>query len=219
MTTRQSAGAFDYRSAPRLFCIGRNYADHISELGSSLAGETAIVFMKPPNTLIAPGESINLPSDRGAVHYEAELVVEIGTGGRDIDARDTRAHVRALGLGLDLTLREQQTALKNGGEPWERAKAFEASAPLGPMTPLTDDVALDDIAFDLSIDGEIRQRGDTSHMIVGVAELIAMLSRTWQLAPGDLIYTGTPAGIGPLTSGMHLQLAGPSLAGATWDVA
>ncbi|NNC23595.1 fumarylacetoacetate hydrolase family protein [Salinisphaera sp. USBA-960] len=219
MTQTSPASAFGWRNAPRLFCIGRNYADHVSELGNQLAGDTAIVFMKPPSALVAPGETIELPANRGAVHYEAELVVEIGAGGCEIPARNSRAHIRALGLGLDLTLRDQQTALKSGGEPWERAKAFDASAPLGPMTPLTDTLDLSTIEFQLTIDGEIRQHGRTDHMLVGIEELIASLSRDWTLAPGDLIYTGTPAGVGPLTSGMHLTLSACSLPSAEWLVA
>lgn len=213
-----TAAAFTHRAAPRIFCIGRNYADHVAELGNRLAGDSAIVFMKPPNALVAPGEPIVLPVDRGAVHYEAELVVEIGYGGSDIDPDDARSQIRGLGLGLDLTLRDRQTALKGGGEPWERAKAFEASAPLGPITPIEDDLALDDITFELLIDGEVRQRGRTDHMMIGIADLIALLSRDWALAPGDLIYTGTPAGVEALASGMELDLRSPRLANATWRV-
>ncbi len=218
MNQTQPASAFAHRDTPRIFCIGRNYADHVQELGNKMAGDNAIVFMKPASALISPEESLTLPQGQGSVHYEAELVVEIGAAGSNITTSDARSHIAALGLGLDLTLRDLQHKLKAGGEPWERAKSFDSSAPLGQMTPLGDDMDLNNIEFELSIDGKIRQRGNTSHLIVGVAELLAMLSRDWTLAAGDLIYTGTPAGVGPLASGMHLTLSGPRLASTRWWV-
>ncbi|MBS63222.1 fumarylacetoacetate hydrolase family protein [Salinisphaera sp.] len=213
------ADAFAARNTPRIFCIGRNYAKHIEELGNTLSGKQSIVFMKPASALVAPGEAITLPDDVGDIHYETELVVEIGSGGRDIAPEAAREHIAGLGLGLDLTLRDVQTDLKSTGEPWEKAKAFDHSAPLGPLVALTDDIDLTDLHFELSIDGETRQRGHTAHMLVGVADLIAMLSAHWQLLPGDLIFTGTPEGVGALTPGMQLSLHAPQLADAQWTVA
>jgi 2-keto-4-pentenoate hydratase/2-oxohepta-3-ene-1,7-dioic acid hydratase in catechol pathway len=219
MSQPRPADAFAARNTPRIFCIGRNYAKHIAELGNALSGRESVVFMKPASALVAPGEAITLPDDVGAIHYEAELVVEIGSGGRDITPEAARGHIAGLGLGLDLTLRDAQTDLKNTGEPWEKAKAFDHSAPLGPMTALSDDIDLADLHFELTIDGETRQQGHTAQMLVGVADLIAMLSHHWQLLPGDLIYTGTPEGVGPVHPGMQLALASPQLEAASWTIA
>ena len=213
------ADAFAARNTPRIFCIGRNYAKHIEELGNTLSGKESVVFMKPASALVAPGEAITLPDDVGAIHYETELVVEIGSGGRDIAPEAAREHIAGIGLGLDLTLRDVQTDLKNTGEPWEKAKAFDHSAPLGPMIPLDDDIDLADLHFELTIDDEVRQHGHTAAMLVGVADLITMLSAHWQLLAGDLIFTGTPEGVGPLQPGMHLTLHAEQLPGAEWTIA
>lgn len=215
----QSAAVFAHRDTPRVFCIGRNYAKHIAELNNSLPGAECVIFMKPASSLVAPEEVITLPADRGEIHHEAELVIEIGTGGGHIAPEAARAHIAALGLGLDLTARDVQTELKSSGEPWERAKAFDQSAPLGPMTPLDDTMDLADLSFEFAVDGQTRQRGQTAHMMVGIAELVSVVSRTWRLLPGDLIFTGTPEGVGPLQAGQTLTLSGPGLVGARWTTA
>jgi len=219
MSQPRLADAFSHRSTPRIFCIGRNYAKHIAELNNTLPGAACVIFMKPVSSLVAPNEVITLPQGAGEIHYEAELVVEIGHGGRHIRAEAAREHIRAVGLGLDLTQRDVQTELKRSGEPWERAKAFDHSAPLGSLVPLTHAMDLSDLHFQLSIDGDIRQVGDTAQMMVGVEDLVAVLSQTWHLLPGDLIYTGTPEGVGALTPGQHLALSGAGLASAEWVVA
>ena len=215
----QSARAFDHRSTPRVFCIGRNYAKHIEELGNRLAGARSVVFMKPASCLVAPEEPLVLPREVGEIHHEAELVVEIGRGGRDIAAPEARAQIAGLGLGLDLTARDLQANLKSSGEPWERAKAFEASAPLGPITPLSPAIDLTDLSFSLQVDGATRQAGHTGDMLVAITELVAMLSRTWALIPGDLIFTGTPEGVGALVPGQTLLLSSPVLGEARWQTA
>ena len=217
MTLAQAA-AFAHRDTPRIFCIGRNYAKHIAELDSTLPGAECVIFMKPLASLVAPDEALMLPTDRGEIHHEAEVVIEIGRSGRDIHSDSARDHIAALGLGLDLTARDVQTELKSAGEPWERAKAFEQSAPLGPMTPLTDDINLDDLRFELAVDGQTRQAGHTANMMVGIAGLVAVVSRTWTLRPGDLIFTGTPEGVGPIAPGQQLRLSGPQFETASWAV-
>ncbi|WP_423823258.1 fumarylacetoacetate hydrolase family protein [Salinisphaera sp. SPP-AMP-43] len=219
MTDSRTAEAFSHRDAPRIFCIGRNYAKHIEELNSTLPGAECVIFMKPASSLVAPGELIRLPDHVGDIHHEAELVVEIGQGGRAIQPEAAREHIRGIGLGLDLTLRDVQTELKSSGEPWERAKAFDHSAPLGPLVALRSDMDLADLHFELSVDGAVRQSGHTAHMLVGVTDLIAVVSRSWQLQPGDLIFTGTPEGVGPIAAGQHLRLAGPGLESAEWTLA
>lgn len=213
------ADAFAARITPRIFCIGRNYAKHIAELNHGAQAKECVVFMKPASALVAPNEAITLPVSVGDIHYEAELVAEIATGGRNIDESVAREHIGALGLGLDLTLRDLQTDLKSTGEPWEKAKAFDHSAPLGPMLPLDDSIELADLHFELAVDGATRQHGHTAHMLVGVAGLVAMLSRHWQLLPGDLVFTGTPEGVGPVRPGMQLALSSAQLPGAQWTVA
>lgn len=214
-----TAAAFNQRSQPRLFCIGRNYARHIAELGNSHPGRESLVFIKPPSALVNPGETIHLPDQEGEIHHEAELVVEIGKGGRHIAPEQARQHIRALGLGLDLTLRSLQTRLKHGGKPWERAKAFDYSAPLGPLTPLDSHQDLTDLEFSLHVDSHLRQHGHTSHMLIGITDLISTISDSWQLMTGDLIFTGTPEGVGPLLPGQSLRLSGPGLATARWHTA
>ncbi|MES1926488.1 fumarylacetoacetate hydrolase family protein [Salinisphaera sp. T31B1] len=218
-STPRPADAFAARSTPRIFCIGRNYAKHIAELNNSLPGQECVVFMKPASALVAPGEAITLPADAGEIHHEAELVVEIGHGGTSIAASAAREHISGIGLGLDLTLRDVQTGLKNTGEPWEKAKAFDHSAPLGPLVPLADDMDLTAMHFELTVDGETRQIGDTGQMLKSVADIIAELSAHWRLLPGDLIYTGTPEGVGPVTPGMQMVLSGPQLPEARWVTA
>ncbi|MDA3921873.1 MAG: fumarylacetoacetate hydrolase family protein [Salinisphaera sp.] len=219
MSQSRPADAFRHRSTPRIFCIGRNYAKHIEELNSSLPGAECVIFMKPASSLVAPEEAITLPTNLGEIHHEAELVIEMGHGGRDIRAEVTREHISAVGLGLDLTLRGVQTELKNSGEPWERAKAFDHSAPLAPLVALTPDIDLSDLHFQLTVDGQVRQAGHTSHMLVDVESLIAVVSQTWHLLPGDLIFTGTPEGVGPIEPGQHLALSGAGLAAAEWTIA
>jgi len=219
MNSPRPADAFAARSTPRIFCIGRNYARHIAELDHGPDAAECVVFIKPASCLVAPDEAVTLPTGQGELHHEAELVAEIAHGGMHIDAGAAREHIGAIGLGLDLTLRDVQTGLKNTGEPWERAKAFDYSAPLGPLLPLTDNIDLDDLRFELIIDGTCRQRGHTADMLVGVADLVAMLSRHWRLLPGDLIFTGTPEGVGPLEPGMRLCLSSPLLPDAEWITA
>lgn len=199
----------------RIFCIGRNYVEHIRELGHPEDGD-CVVFMKPASCLVPVGTQILLPTGRGAVHHEAELVVRIGQPGHHVPSESASALIDALGLGLDLTLRDEQTRLRQDGKPWELAKAFDHAAPLGPLTPWDGSIALNAIAFTCHVNGELRQRGETAHMLFSVERIISILSRTWALQPGDLIYTGTPAGVGPLVPGDRVRLGCDVLESAEW---
>lgn len=201
---------------PRLFCIGRNYAAHIRELGNA-PDSACTVFMKPASALLAPGAPIRLPVGRGPVHHEAELVVRIGTGGRNIPADAALGHIDAFGLGLDLTLRAVQDDLKARGLPWELAKAFDGSAPLGPLVPRRDE-DFRAFRFQLRVNGSLRQQGDTAQMLYGVADIVRILSSHWTLQPGDLIYTGTPAGVAPLAAGDTVELESGPTGRVTWEV-
>ena len=156
--------------ANRIFCIGKNYAEHVAELahlGHSPDGD-CVVFMKPASCLVEEGQPIVLPRDRGAVHHEAELVIELTGGGRDIPENEALDCVAGMTLGLDLTLRDLQTALKSNGKPWELAKAFDGSAPMGAVKPYLEQ-DLQDIRFTCHVNGQLRQQGHTRDMLFPVA--------------------------------------------------
>jgi 2-keto-4-pentenoate hydratase/2-oxohepta-3-ene-1,7-dioic acid hydratase in catechol pathway len=201
----------------RLFCIGKNYAEHVAELahlGHAPDGE-CVVFMKPASCIVPVGEPIVLPKQSGSIHHEAELVVLLTGGDRDVPVEDALDCVAGFTLGLDLTLRDLQTQLKNKGKPWELAKAFDGAAPLGEFRPyLQQD--LQALHFTCHVNGQLRQSGDTSKMLFSVARQIHILSQTWALQPGDAIYTGTPSGVGPLQSGDEVVLQGPQIGRFSW---
>lgn len=199
----------------RIFCIGRNYAEHIQELGHAPEGD-CVVFMKPASCVVPEGLPIPLPRGRGAVHHEAELVVMLTGGGSDIAVEEALRQVSAITLGLDLTLRELQSELKNRGAPWELAKAFDGAAPLGDWKPYLDQ-DLQAIEFSCTVNGELRQRGHTRDMLYPVARQIHILSRTWALEPGDIVYTGTPKGVGPLKPGDRIELDSPTIGRFAWQ--
>jgi len=201
----------------RIFCIGKNYADHVAELthlGHQSDGD-CVVFMKPVSAVVPEGGVIPLPRNRGSVHYEAELVVMLTGGGRDIPVKHALDCVAGLTLGLDLTLRELQTELKNKGKPWEIAKAYDGSAALGDFKPWLEQ-DLRQLEFTLQVNGALRQHGRTADMLYPVARQIQILSQSWSLQPGDVIFTGTPKGVGPLASGDELVLASPAIGEFRW---
>ncbi len=202
----------------RIFCIGKNYADHVAELahlGHQPDGE-CVVFMKPASCIVPVGEPIVLPRNAGSIHHEAELVVLLTGGGRDIAEQEALDCVAGITLGLDLTLRDLQTQLKNKGKPWELAKAFDGAAPLGEFQPFLDQ-DLQALSFTCHVNGVLRQTGNTAHMLYSVARQVSILSQTWALLPGDAIYTGTPAGVGPLLAGDEIVLEGPGLGQYQWS--
>lgn len=203
----------------RIFGVGRNYADHAKELGNVMPapGSTPIIFMKPVTSLVAPGAALLLPRGLGAVHHEMELVLLLGQGGSDIAAAAALRHVAAATLGLDLTLRDEQARLKQAGQPWELAKAFDGSAAIGRFTPMTGGIDLQALEMHCTVNGALRQQGNTRDMLFPVSEIIAFLSRRWRLLPGDLIYTGTPAGVGPLQPGDRIELQCAALGSVAWD--
>lgn len=235
----------------RIFCIGKNYADHVAELAhlghAARAGEgvptqqasggpspqarpaptplregtvsapdaDCVVFMKPASAVLPEGRPIALPRKRGSVHYEAELAIMLTGGGRNIPVKHALDCVAGLTLGLDLTLRELQTELKKQGKPWELAKAFDGSAPLGDFKPYLQQ-NLQKLEFTLQVNGELRQHGRTRDMLYSVARQIHILSQTWWLEPGDVIFTGTPSGVGPLKPGDEVALASDAIGRFCW---
>ena len=197
----------------KLLCIGRNYAAHVREMGdvavpSASAPADPVVFLKPTTALIADGGEIVLPRQSQDVHHELELVAVIGTGGRHIAEAQALGHVAAYALGLDLTARDLQAESKASKGPWSIAKGFDTFAPLGPLLAAD---ALGDpqcVSMRLSINGETRQDGVTGDMISSVARIVSFLSSVFTLEPGDLIYTGTPEGVGPVRDGDRLVASG-----------
>jgi len=205
-------------SPQRVFCIGKNYAEHVKELGGRAPGQP-VVFMKPVSCLVSPGETIRMPAHGNDLHHEAEVVVLIGTGGKDISESDAASHIAGLTLGLDLTLRDVQSDMKKKGWPWEISKAFDQSAPLGTLTLYTDTLPLDNIPFQCSVNGSVRQTGNSSEMMFPIPHLVNYLSSIWALQEGDLIFTGTPAGVGPLQPGDRVTLHSDLLGTFEWSLA
>jgi len=201
----------------RIFCIGKNYAEHIKELGG-VASAQPVVFMKPTTSLVLPGETIQIPKHGHNLHHEAEVVVLIGQTGKNISKSAALDHIAGLTLGLDLTLRDVQSDLKQKGWPWEISKAFDQSAPLGTLTAFDEALPLDNIAFECSVNGDVRQTGNTGEMMFSIPTLINYLSGIWELQEGDLIYTGTPSGVGPLQSGDRVTLRSDQLGKFEWHL-
>jgi len=201
----------------RIFCVGRNYVEHARELANPIP-ERPLFFMKPGHAIVAPGAAIRFPCHGSDLQHEVEVVVRIGKEGRAGAAAEALAFVDSLALGLDLTLRDVQSEIKKKGHPWEIAKAFEQSAPLGGFTTYSSSIALDDIAFSCTVNDQVRQQGNTRDLIVPIPALIVELSRIWTLCPGDLIYTGTPHGVGPLRPGDTVTVTSPLLGSFFWRI-
>lgn len=188
----------------KLLCIGRNYAKHAEEMNSEVPDEP-IVFLKPPSSLIGPGEAIVLPPQSADVHHEVELVAVIGRRGKDIAEADALGFVEGYAVGLDMTARDLQAEAKKKGTPWSVAKGFDTFAPLGPIRDAEAVGDPQDVTIRLAVNGIVRQSGHTGHMLFTVAALIAYCSRIFTLEPGDLLYTGTPEGVGPVQDGDQLE--------------
>jgi fumarylpyruvate hydrolase len=192
----------------RVYCVGRNYAEHAQEMGHT-GREPPFFFLKPADTVVQVAEGqtgeIDYPTLTSNFHHEIELVVAIGTGGVGIRAADALRHVYGYAIGLDMTRRDLQNDMKKQGRPWCIGKAFEQSAPIGSIHPLARTGELARGPITLHVDGQLRQKGDLSDLIWNVAETIEALSAAWVLQPGDLIYTGTPAGVGAVTRGQVME--------------
>ena len=188
----------------RIYCVGRNYADHAVEMGFT-GREPPFFFMKPADALVpvADGETgaMDYPSLTTNLHHEIELVVAIGKGGSGIKASAAASHIWGYAVGLDMTRRDLQNEMKKQGRPWCIGKAFDQSAPIGPLLPMAKTGELLKGAITLAVNGTQRQKGDLAELIWNVAETIETLSKAWTLQPGDLIFTGTPAGVGPVVRG------------------
>lgn len=195
----------------RIYCIGRNYADHAKEMGAqAVSRANPVFFMKPADAIVPGGGDVPYPSATHDLHHEVEMVVALAKGGRDIDAGHALDCVFGYGVGLDLTRRDLQTAMKAKGLPWDVAKGFDASAPVSSLRAAGDASHPRHARLSLAVNGETRQDTDIADMIFAVPEIIAELSKLFELKAGDLIFTGTPAGVGPLLRGdrFRAELAG-----------
>ena len=197
----------------RVYCVGRNYAEHAQEMGFT-GREPPFFFLKPADAVVpvADGQigEIDYPTLTVNLHHEIELVVAIGRGGSGIRAADAPAHLWGYAVGLDMTRRDLQNDMKKQGRPWCIGKAFEQSAPIGPIHPMARTGELTQGSIELTVNGATRQKADLKDLIWNVAETIEHLSAAWTLQPGDLIYTGTPAGVAAVVRGdlMEGHIAG-----------
>lgn len=184
----------------RVLCVGRNYAAHRREMGGD-DRDPPFFFAKPADALVPPGEDVAYPSMTADLHHEIELVVALEAGGRDIPVGEALSCVFGYAVGVDLTRRDLQNAAKAKGQPWDASKGFDASAPIGAIRRAEGPPPQGRIA--LAVDGQPRQEAVVADMIWNVAEIIAEASKLWRLAPGDLIFTGTPEGVGPIARGQQ----------------
>lgn len=185
----------------RIYCVGRNYAEHAREMGHDPDRELPFFFQKNPDNLVLDNKDFPYPTMTSNLHHEIELVVAMGSGGRDISAADALTHVYGYALGIDMTRRDLQNEAKKTGRPWEIGKAFEHSAPMTDITPAAKSGHLSKGAIWLKVNGEVRQQSDLTQLIWNIPEIIAHLSAIFELRAGDLIMTGTPAGVAAVKPG------------------
>ena len=189
----------------RIYCVGQNYAAHAREMGSNPDREPPFFFLKPADAAVANGATLDYPQRTDNLHHEIELVVAIGTGGRDIPVDAANQHIFGYAVGNDLTRRDLQSAARKIGRPWDTAKGFDHSAPMTAIHPIAQTGAIESGRIWLTVNGELRQEADISELIWSVPEIIAELSTLYELMPGDLIFSGTPAGIGPVQPGERIE--------------
>ena len=199
------AGASDYFPVHRIYCVGRNYAEHALEMGAGPELEEPFFFCKPADAVLPSGSFLDYPCATQDLHHEIELVAALHKGGRDIPKSNALDGVYGYAVGLDLTRRDQQAEAKKKGRPWDSAKAFDHSAPCSAIRPSSAIGHPQQGFIELDVNGSTRQKGDLEQMIWNIPEVIMKLSQMFELVPGDLIFTGTPAGVGPVQSGVLLQ--------------
>jgi fumarylpyruvate hydrolase len=187
----------------RIYCVGANYGQHAREMGLDPDRQPPFFFMKPYDAVVPTGSIIPYPPMTSDYHFELELVAALGAGGADVMPEDTGSLVYGYAVGLDMTRRDLQATARQNRTPWDMSKGFDQSAPLGPITPMPGKL-FEGGNIELTVNGEVRQKSDISKMIWSVAEIVSILSRYVTLAAGDLIFTGTPEGVGPVTAGDRL---------------
>jgi 2-keto-4-pentenoate hydratase/2-oxohepta-3-ene-1,7-dioic acid hydratase in catechol pathway len=187
----------------KILCVGRNYSEHAKELGNAVP-ENPVIFSKPDTALLKNGEDFYLPNFSNDVHHEVELVIKINKVGKKIQEKFARNYFSEIGLGIDFTARDVQSELKSKGLPWELAKAFDGSAPIGNFINI-ENMDLKNIDFSLQKNGQIVQKGNTAQMIFSFEQIVSFVSQYFTLKVGDLIYTGTPAGVSQVNIGDKLE--------------
>lgn len=194
----------------RVFCIGRNYAEHAREMGAAVDKSAPMFFCKPADAVVGDGADVPYPQATGDLHHEVEMVVALGGGGHDLTPEQAAALVWGYGVGLDLTRRDLQAQAKAKSHPWDVAKAFDHSAPVSALRPAAEVRVDAGTVLRLSVNGELRQQSTLGEMVHGVPQIIAALSALFELKPGDLVFTGTPAGVAALQRGdrFHAELVG-----------
>jgi len=195
----------------KILCIGRNYSEHIKELGNA-PPEAPVIFIKPASSVIGEGEAIVIPPYSHDCHHEAELALLVGRKGKDIPVGQAMEYIAGYGVGIDLTLRDVQGELKKKGLPWEIAKGFDTSCPLSAFAEASDVPDPQNVQIRLTVNGEIRQDGNTSMMIHRIPDIVSHMSGRFTLEPGDVILTGTPAGVSRIVSGDALVAEIPGVA-------
>jgi acylpyruvate hydrolase len=189
----------------KIICIGRNYADHIAELHNEVP-TAPVIFLKPETALLQRNQPFFIPDFSQDIHHELELVLRVSKNGKHIEEKFAHTYFDAIGLGIDFTARDLQSELKQKGLPWELAKAFDGSAPLAPtFKPVADFADLANISFHLEVNGEVKQRGNSGLMLHPFAKIISFVSQYITLKMGDMIFTGTPSGVGPVKAGDQLH--------------
>lgn len=195
------AGSDRTLAVHRIYCVGKNYADHAREMGGDPGHESPCFFSKPADAIVHNQAEIPFPGRTGNLHYEVELVVAIGRKGANLNRDSARQMILGYGVGIDLTRRDLQQEAKDSGRPWDVAKGFDNSAPLSAIHPVAETGFLESAEISLTVNGERRQHGDIADMTWDIPEIIAELSTYFTLQPGDLVFTGTPAGVGSLQPG------------------
>jgi len=196
------SGRFPVR---RIYCVGRNYAAHAREMGGDPDREPPFFFTKPADAIVPDGSEVPYPPATADLHHEVELVAAIGTAGTEIAPEDANQYIYGYAVGIDLTRRDLQQVSKDRRWPWDTSKGFDHGAPCGDIAPAARIGHPDSGEIALDVDGQPRQRGDLSHMVWSIPEIVGHLSRLFTLQPGDLIYTGTPAGVGAVLPGQKLD--------------
>jgi 2-keto-4-pentenoate hydratase/2-oxohepta-3-ene-1,7-dioic acid hydratase in catechol pathway len=190
--------------AMKILCVGRNYADHAKELNNDIP-DNPVIFMKPDTAVLKPGDDFYIPDFSQNIHYECEIVYRISREGKNIQAPFAFSYLDSIGLGIDFTARDLQDEAKKKGLPWTLAKSFNYSAPISHFNPVKNYPNHKDLKFEFFVNGELRQQGHTAQMLFDIENLLVFISRYFHLKTGDLIYTGTPAGVGQVHPGDHLQ--------------
>lgn len=194
-------GTDDRFPVRRIFCVGRNYAAHAREMGRDPDREPPFFFTKPADAVVENGAIVPYPPETENFHYEIELVVAIGKGGSNIAEEEVPSHIWGATVGIDLTRRDLQLAARDKGRPWDWGKAFDQSAPISPLVPMADVQSLTEGRIWLAVNGQVKQDADIADLIWSVNEHVSILSQSMALAPGDIIMTGTPAGVGAIVPG------------------